>query len=117
MSETEIIYDIFKSHIQQSKYCIFINEVRLVPNVVGCIKKGNDWYSYESDEKNNTMIQGPFSLNGIIRALALRIDLKIAEEYKFSQEDEQIFYTKFYYSFSEIDPNFLRVANIRKENK
>ena len=84
--------------------CFHIGEFVQLPGHMGCFERQANWYWFESDEKNECMIIGPFNLKGIIYACAVRMNFsKRLKEYKFTQEEYQIFFNNHFHTFSEID--------------
>lgn len=81
-----------------------VGEFIEVPNQCGCFQRKSNWYTYETDEKNFCTISGPFNLKGIIYACSKLIN-KAAyfNEYKFSEEEMEIYINNHFHSFDEID--------------
>lgn len=92
-------------NMEEYKYFHIGNFVE-VPNQCGCFKRKDNWYTYENDEKNFCTISGPFSLQGIIYACAMMLHIsKKFKEYRFSEEEFNIYLNNHFHSFEEIDRN------------
>lgn len=77
-----------------------------VPNQCGCFKREENWYIYETDEKNFCTFCGPFSSKGIIYACAMVLHIsKNMKEYRFSEEEFNIYLNNHFHTFAEIDEN------------
>ena len=72
---------------------LFINDCVNKPGAIGCYNKNNNWYVYYVDDRFNLLVNGPFTKNGIIVALAkmMYIPSNIIE-YSFSDEEEYRLY-------------------------
>ena len=76
------------------------------PNQCGCFKRNEEWYIYQTDEKNYCTFCGPFSSSGIIYACAKVLHISSNyKKYRFSQEELEIYIHNHFHSFEEIDKN------------
>ena len=76
------------------------------PNQCGCFKRNEEWYIYQTDEKNYCTFCGPFSSSGIIYACAKVLHISSNyKRYRFSQEELEIYIHNHFHSFEEIDKN------------
>lgn len=76
------------------------------PNQCGCFKRNEEWYIYQTDEKNYCTFCGPFSSSGIIYACAKALHISSNyKKYRFSQEELEIYIHNHFHSFEEIDKN------------
>lgn len=76
------------------------------PNQCGCFKRNEEWYIYQTDEKNYCTFCGPFSSSGIIYACAKVLHISSNyKKYRFSQEELEIYIHNHFQSFEEIDKN------------
>lgn len=76
------------------------------PNQCGCFKRNEEWYIYQTDEKNYCTLCGPFSSSGIIYACAKVLHISSNyKKYRFSQEELEIYIHNHFHSFEEIDKN------------
>lgn len=83
---------------------IHIGEFIDVPNQLGCFIRKGKWYMYETDEKSICTFNGPFNEKGIVYACAIRLNMsKKLMEYKFTEEEFDIYLYNNFYSFNEID--------------
>lgn len=78
-------YNATHSNNQKSIQSVYINEKRKYPGALGCFSKNNKWYLYTVDDRFNVLLNGPFSIEGIIVALAYEMyitpaDLQFNEE-------------------------------------
>lgn len=107
--EVEIIKKTLNENIEENveEYKHFhIGEFVEVPNQCGCFKRKDSWYTYITDEKNFCTFSGPFSLKGTIYACSKLLHLsKKFKEYKFSEEELEIYVNNNFHSFEEIDRN------------
>lgn len=67
---------------------VFINRVVNKPGAIGCYNKNNKWYIYHVDDKFNLLVNGPFSKEGIIQALAIHLHIpsSVADHYISDEE-------------------------------
>ena len=73
------------------------------PNCQGCFSIGNRWYLFRIDEYNTPQITGPFRQQGIVYACALMLHQAAGlEEYRFSEEEQNIFIHNHYGSLEEL---------------
>ena len=49
---------------------LFINDCINKPGAIGCYYKNSEWYIYHVDDKFNLLVNGPFSKDAIITAIA-----------------------------------------------
>ncbi|MBQ3545172.1 MAG: hypothetical protein IJA34_09325 [Lachnospiraceae bacterium] len=102
-----MIISILNSNIetQLEEYKNFhIGEFIEEPNQCGCFNRNDSWYIYSIDERNFCTFTGPFGLNGIIYACAKLLHFaKKFREYKFSEEELEIYINNNFHSFDEID--------------
>ena len=76
------------------------------PNQCGCFKRNEEWYIYQTDEKNYCTFCGPFSSSGIIYACTKVLHISSNyKKYRFSQEELEIYIHNHFHSFEEIDKN------------
>lgn len=74
------------------------------PNQLGCFKRNEKWYMYESDEKNFCTFSGPFNLKGIIYACGMRLHIsKHLKEYRFSESELESYLNNNFHTLLEID--------------
>lgn len=100
----EIINTILKKYKSDYDGNFYVGEFVEAPNTLGCFQRYKKWYLYEVDEKNSCTFTGPFSLNGIIYACALKLGIsKELEEFRFENEEFSIFIHNHFRTFSEID--------------
>lgn len=77
-----------------------------VPNTQGIFKKQDNWYVYQTDERNNVDIIGPFDKNEIIYATAISLHLSDHfKEYEFSKDARNRYIHNHFRSIEEIDKN------------
>lgn len=71
---------------------LFINNCVNKPGAIGCYNKNNNWYIYRVDDRFNLLVNGPFTKNAIIVALAkmMYIPSNIIE-YGFSDEEYRLY--------------------------
>ena len=81
-----------------------VGEFIQLPNQYGCFIRDSKWYIYVNDEKNFCTFTGPFSLNGVIYACAKLLHVaKSFKEYRFSQNELEIYLNNNFHTFEEID--------------
>jgi hypothetical protein len=107
--EIEIIKNTLNENMEgnMEKYQNFhVGELLEVPNQCGCFKRKSSWYTYVTDEKNFCTFSGPFSLKGIIYASSklLHTTSKF-KEYRFTEEELDIYINNNFHSLDEIDNN------------
>ena len=74
------------------------------PNQSGCFKRNEEWYVYETDEKNYCTFCGPFTIKGIIYACGMKLHIsKDMKGYRFSEEEFKIYLHNHFHSLKEID--------------
>ena len=105
--EIEAIRNVLKANIEEDidDYSYFhIGEFVEQPNQSGCFKRESKWYTYEIDEKNDCTFCGPFSQKGVIYActMLLPVSMKM-REYRFTEEEFDIYLHNHFHSFDEID--------------
>ena len=71
---------------------MFINNCVNKPGAIGCYYKNNKWYIYRIDDRFNLLVNGPFTKEGVIVALAkmLYIPSNIIK-YNFSDEEYDLY--------------------------
>lgn len=71
---------------------LFINNCVNKPGAIGCYNKNNKWYIYHVDDRFNLLVNGPFTKNAIITALAKMMYIPSSMiEYKFSDEEYRLY--------------------------
>lgn len=81
-----------------------IDELVELPNQLGCFKREDKWYIYETDEKNFCTYCGPFSLKGIVYACAMKLHVsKQLKEFRFSEEEFNVYLHNHFHSLKAID--------------
>ena len=90
----------------------YFGEYVFYPGRIGCFKRNGDWYLYQCDDRYLwTNFTGPFTLRGIIYACSIELNFsEHMREYKFSNEELEIYIRNHFHSFEEIDEKY-------KENK
>lgn len=103
-NDIETIAEILKRYKSDYNGNFYVGEFIESPNNLGCFIRDKKWFLYEVDEKNYCTFTGPFSLNGIIYACALKLGIsKELEEFRFKNEEFSIFIHNHFRTFSEID--------------
>ena len=73
------------------------------PNVRGTFFFENNWFIFESDEKNVMSISGPFNAEEIVYAIALLLhESKLFEDYKFGSEALQKYIHNHFRNMEEV---------------
>ncbi len=76
------------------------------PNQCGCFKRNEEWYIYQTDEKNYCTFCGPFSQKGIVYACTMILPITINNKaYRFTETEFNIYLHNHFHSFEEIDKN------------
>ena len=76
------------------------------PNQCGCFKRNEEWYVYQTDEKNYCTFCGPFSQKGIVYACTMILPITINNKaYRFTETEFNIYLHNHFHSFEEIDKN------------
>lgn len=71
---------------------IYINDYCKKPGARGCIFESDAWYTYYVDDRCNTLINGPYTIQGVIAALSVKLFLTDEEnEYDFTEEELETF--------------------------
>ena len=81
----------------------YLAEHVVIPNSIGCFKHSNMWFFYSVDEKAYENICGPFTIDGLIYALALEYDtIELVGSLSFSEAEWDIYYNNHFYSMEDI---------------
>ena len=92
-----------EDHIDDYEY-FHVGEFIEKPNQCGCFKRNEKWYIYEIDEKNYCTFIGPFSQKGVIYACTMILPISMnSKEYRFTEEEFNIYLNNHFHSFDEID--------------
>ena len=76
------------------------------PNQCGCFKRNEEWYIYQTDEKNYCTFCGPFSQKGIVYACTMILPVTInSKVYRFTEIEFNVYLHNHFHSFEEIDKN------------
>lgn len=74
------------------------------PNQCGCFKRNQNWYTYETDEKNYCSFSGPFNIHGVIGAISMMLPVTMkTEEFDFTDEEFLTYVNNHFHTFAEID--------------
>lgn len=107
--EIEMIKETLNENIEENiddYECFHIGVFVEKPNQCGYFKRNEKWYVYEIDEKNYCTFGGPFSQSGIICACTMILPISMkTKEYRFTEEEFNIYLHNHFHSFEEIDKN------------
>ena len=74
------------------------------PNQCGYFERNGNWYTYVIDERNFCTFTGPFNGSAIIYACSKVLHIsKLFKEYKFTEQELEIYINNSFHSFGEID--------------
>mgnify|MGYP006912648761 FL=1 len=74
------------------------------PNQCGYFEQNGNWYTYVIDERNFCTFTGPFNGSAIIYACSKVLHIsKLFKEYKFTEQELEIYINNSFHSFGEID--------------
>lgn len=74
------------------------------PNQCGIFEYKNKWFSYLRDDRNDVIINGPFSEEGLVYVCALLLQTDDDfDDYYYSKEDKNTFTKQRFCSFEQID--------------
>lgn len=75
----------------------------VIPNSNGCFEHNNMWFFYSADEKAYENICGPFTVDGLIYALALEYDTtELVDSLSFSEAELDVYYNNHFYSMEDV---------------
>lgn len=75
----------------------------VIPNSNGCFEHNNMWFFYSVDEKAYENICGPFTVDGLIYALALEYDTTdLVDSLSFSEAEWDVYYNNHFYSMEDV---------------
>ena len=70
----------------------------------GYFERNGNWYTYVIDERNFCTFTGPFNGSAIIYACSKVLHIsKLFKEYKFTEQELEIYINNSFHSFGEID--------------
>lgn len=71
---------------------LFVNNCVNKPGAIGCYNKNGKWYIYHVDDRFNLLVNGPFTKDAIITALAKMMYIPSSMiEYSFSDEEYRLY--------------------------
>ena len=92
---------------QKSGDKLEFGQYKFVPNSRGVFKLWNNWFFYSIDERGNKNIKGPFTYEGIIYVLVLKMGVAdLFEKYTFNSKEKIIFLQNNFNSFKELKDFF-----------